>query len=39
MKEVREAIVTIMESTTLADLAERARELQQEPLTPSDFMI
>src|SRR6266705_1175053 len=35
MKEVREAIVTIMESTTLADLAERARELQQEPLTPS----
>src|SRR5438876_8726204 len=39
MKEIREAIVTIMESTTLADLAERARELQQEPLTPSDFMI
>ena len=39
MKEVREAIVTILESTSLADLAERARELQQEPLTPSDFMI
>jgi len=39
MKEVREAIVTILESTTLADLAERARALQQEPLTPSDFMI
>src|SRR6266576_2167066 len=39
MKEIRDAIVTILESTTLADLAERARELQQEPLTPSDFMI
>src|SRR6266536_5804386 len=37
MKEVRETIVTILESTTLADLAERARALQQEPLTPSDF--
>src|SRR6266496_6227441 len=39
MKEVRDAIVTILESTTLADLAERARQLQDAPANPIDFMI
>ena len=39
MKEARDAIVRIMEHTTLADLAERARKLKHEPLTPSDFVI
>jgi Rrf2 family protein len=39
MKEVREAVVKIMEQTTLADLCERSRKLQQEPLNPYDFMI
>ena len=39
MKEVRDAIVKIMERTTLAELVERARKLQHEPLTSSDFVI
>jgi Rrf2 family protein len=39
MKEVREAIVKLMEQTTLADLAERARKLEQEPMTALDFNI
>jgi Rrf2 family protein len=39
MKEVRQAIVTLMENTTLADLAERARKLEQEPMTALDFNI
>lgn len=39
MKETRNAIVQIMEHVTLADLAERARRLEQEPLHPSDFVI
>ena len=39
MKEVRQAIVKLMEHTTLADLAERARKLEQEPMTALDFNI
>lgn len=39
MKEVRDSIVKVMEHTTLADLATRARTLEQEPLSASDFMI
>ena len=39
MKEVRDALVQAMESTTLADLAERARVLEQQPVNPHDFMI
>jgi len=39
MKEVREAIVSIMERLTVADLCERHRHLQQEPVNPLDFVI
>ena len=39
MKEGRDSIVKVMEHTTLADLADRARTLEQEPLSASDFMI
>lgn len=39
MKEVRDNIVKVMEQTSLADLAQRSRELEQEPLSASDFMI
>src|SRR6185436_5400617 len=39
MKEARDAIVRIMEHTTLADLCERSIKLKHEPLTPSDFVI
>lgn len=39
MKDVRAAIVKLMENTTLADLAERARKLEQEPMTALDFYI
>ncbi len=39
MKDVREAVVEIMERTTLLELLERERKLQQEPLAPFDFMI
>ena len=39
MKEVREAVVKIMERVTVADLCERSRNLQHEPLIPSDFVI
>ena len=39
MKEVRAAIVKLMENTTLADLAERALKLEQEPMTALDFNI
>jgi Rrf2 family transcriptional regulator, cysteine metabolism repressor len=39
MKEVRAAIVNLMENTTLADLAARARKLEQEPMTSLDFNI
>jgi len=39
MKEVRDSIVQVMEATTLADLATRARTLEQQPVNPHDFMI
>jgi Rrf2 family protein len=39
MKEVRDAVVRIMERVTVADLCNRARQLEREPLTPFDFSI
>src|SRR5882724_5805075 len=39
MKEVREAVVKIVEKVTIAELCERARHLQHEPLTAADFVI
>jgi Rrf2 family protein len=39
MKETRDAIVEIMERVTLADLCDRARQLEQELLSASDFVI
>jgi Rrf2 family transcriptional regulator, cysteine metabolism repressor len=39
MKEIRDAIVRIAERVTLAELCERARKLQQEPLAALDFVI
>jgi|SRR5450759_3162466 Rrf2 family cysteine metabolism transcriptional repressor len=39
MKEVREAVVKIMERVTVADLCERWRRLQNEPLSSFDFNI
>src|SRR5664280_1085287 len=39
MKEVRDAVVKIMERVTVAELCDRARRLRQEPLNPFDFSI
>src|SRR5690349_22552209 len=39
MKEIREAVVKIAERLTIADLCERSRTLQQEPINPFDFTI
>ncbi len=39
MKEVREAVVKILERVTLAELCARCRRLQAEPLSAFDFMI
>ena len=39
MKEARDAIVNIMERVTLAELCERSRKLEQEPLSATDFVI
>lgn len=39
MKEVRDGIVKVLESTTLAHLAERALKLDQQPLSALDFVI
>ena len=39
MKEVRDAIVRIVEHITIADLCSRSRELQKTPLNPIDFEI
>ena len=39
MKEIRDAIVQIAERITIADLCERSRKLQQEPLNALDFVI
>ena len=39
MKELRDNIVQVMEATTLGHLAERARKLEQQPLSSFDFVI
>lgn len=39
MKEIRQAVVAIAERVTVAELCERARKLQQEPLSAIDFSI
>ena len=39
MKEVRDAIVNILESVTLAMLCERVRKLQGEHASPLDYVI
>src|SRR5258705_12456175 len=39
MKEARDAVVKIVERVTIAELCERARELQHEPVGPLDFFI
>jgi Rrf2 family protein len=39
MKEVREAVVKIMERVTVAELCERWGKLQQEPASAFDFNI
>ena len=39
MKEVREAIVAIVGRVTVADLCDRWRQLQHEPVNPFDFAI
>src|SRR5512143_966426 len=36
MKEVREAVVAIVERVTIAELCQRARRLQEQPLDPMD---
>lgn len=39
MKEVRDAVAGLMEKLTVADLVQRARQLQSEPVTASDYTI
>jgi len=39
MKEAREAVVGIMERATVADLCERARQLEEAPSTSLDYVI
>src|SRR6267154_2275740 len=39
MKEVREAVVKIVEKVTVAELCERWRRLQHGPASPIDFII
>src|SRR5262245_29514596 len=39
MKDVRDAIVAIMDHFSLADLCKRAERLKSEPLNPLDFVI
>jgi Rrf2 family protein len=39
MKEVRDAIVQILEKVTLAEVCERTRRLQGDHSNPTDFMI
>jgi DNA-binding IscR family transcriptional regulator len=39
MKEVREAVVKIMERVTLADLRDRAQRLQKRTAQGGDFAI
>lgn len=39
MKEVRDAVVNVAERVTIAELCTRSRKLQEEPLSPLDFVI
>jgi Rrf2 family protein len=39
MKEVREAIVKVVERVSIADLCDRSRKLQQSSVLPLDFVI
>jgi Rrf2 family protein len=39
MKEARDAVALLMERLTVADLCERSRRLQAEPVGPIDFNI
>jgi Rrf2 family cysteine metabolism transcriptional repressor len=39
MKEVRQAIVDVLENVTVADLCERIRKLENEPGKSFDYMI
>ncbi|MFA6560432.1 MAG: Rrf2 family transcriptional regulator [Verrucomicrobiia bacterium] len=39
MQEVREAILTVLERMTVADLCERARRLRGEPTGATDYII
>ena len=39
MKQVRDAIVNLVEKVTVADLCTRARKLQEMPAHPLDFVI
>src|SRR5215216_15171 len=39
MKEARDAVVKIVERITLAEMCERARKFQQEPMSAMDFII
>src|SRR5438034_11694202 len=39
MKEVRDAVVNLVENLTVADLCARARKLQEVQAEPIDFMI
>jgi DNA-binding IscR family transcriptional regulator len=39
MKEAQEAVASIMERTTLADLCQRARILETEQPEPPDYII
>jgi len=39
MKEVRDAIVAILETATLAHLCERSRKLQDSPVSVPDYVI
>src|SRR6185436_7365746 len=39
MKEARDAVVAIVERVTVAELCERARTLQREPMSALDFVI
>jgi Rrf2 family protein len=39
MKEARDAVVKVVERVTVAEMCERARKLEQEPLNATDFVI
>ncbi len=39
MKEVRDAVVRVAEKVTIAEMCERARRLQEQPLSALDFVI